>query len=132
MLMAIEDAGIKPEEVSYVNAHGTSTQANEKTETASFKKVFGENAYKIPISSTKSMTGHLLGAAGAIEAVVCVKALQDDFVPPTVGLQVSDPDCDLDYVPNVGRKTELQFALSNSLGFGGHNAALVFKKWRGR
>lgn len=132
MLMAIEDAGIKPEEVSYINAHGTSTQANEKTETASFKKVFGENAYKIPISSTKSMTGHLLGAAGAIEAVVCVKALQDDFVPPTVGLQVSDPDCDLDYVPNVGRKTELQFALSNSLGFGGHNAALVFKKWRGR
>jgi 3-oxoacyl-[acyl-carrier-protein] synthase II len=132
MLMAIEDAGIKPEEVSYINAHGTSTQANEKTETASFKKVFGENAYKIPISSTKSMTGHLLGAAGAIEAVVCVKALQDDFVPPTVGLQVSDPDCDLDYVPNVGRKTEMQFALSNSLGFGGHNAALVFKKWRGR
>lgn len=132
MLMAIEDAGIKPEEVSYINAHGTSTQANEKTETASFKKVFGENAYKIPISSTKSMTGHLLGAAGAIEAVVCVKALQDDFVPPTAGLQVSDPDCDLDYVPNVGRKTELEFALSNSLGFGGHNAALVFKKWRGR
>jgi 3-oxoacyl-[acyl-carrier-protein] synthase II len=129
MVMAIEDAGIKPEDVSYINAHGTSTPANDKTETASIKKIFGENAYKIPISSTKSMTGHLLGAAGAVEAVICVKALQDGFVPPTVGLEVNDPECDLDYVPKVGRKAELQYALSNSLGFGGHNAALVFKKW---
>jgi 3-oxoacyl-[acyl-carrier-protein] synthase II len=129
MVMAIEDAGIKPEDVSYINAHGTSTPANDKTETASIKKIFGENAYKIPISSTKSMTGHLLGAAGAVEAVICVKALQHGFVPPTVGLEVNDPECDLDYVPKVGRKAELQYALSNSLGFGGHNAALVFKKW---
>jgi len=130
--MSIEDAGIKPEEVSYINAHGTSTTLNDRTETAAYKKVFGENAYKIPISSTKSMTGHLLGAAGAVEAIICVKALQDNFVPPTVGLKIQDPECDLDYVPNVGRKAEVNYTLSNSLGFGGHNAAIIFKKWAGR
>lgn len=131
IIMSIEDAGIKPEDISYINAHGTSTQPNDSTETAAIKKVFGENAYKIPVSSTKSMTGHLLGAAGAVEAIICVKALQNNFIPPTVGLQVKDPECDLDYVPNVGRKAEVQYTLSNSLGFGGHNAAIVFKKWVG-
>lgn len=132
MLMSIEDAGIKPSDVSYINAHGTSTHANDSTETVAIKKVFKEDAYKIPVSSTKSMTGHLLGAAGAIEAVICAKALQDGFIPPTVGLEVKDPECDLDYVPNVGRKAELQYALSNSLGFGGHNASILLKKWNGR
>lgn len=132
IIMAIEDAGIKPEEVSYINAHGTSTPANDSTETESIKKVFGEYAYKIPISSTKSMTGHLLGAAGAIEAVICAKALEEGFIPPTAGLEKPDPACDLDYVPKVGRKAELEYALSNSLGFGGHNAAILLKKWSGR
>lgn len=132
MKLAIENAGIKPEEVSYINAHGTSTPANDKTETAAIKKVFGEYAYKIPVSSTKSMTGHLLGAAGAIEAIVSIKAVEEGFIPPTVGLKVPDPECDLDYVPNVGRKSELKYAISNTLGFGGHNATLLFKKWNER
>ncbi|MDD3223175.1 MAG: beta-ketoacyl-ACP synthase II [Clostridium sp.] len=132
ILMSIEDAGIKPSDVSYINAHGTSTQANDSTETNAIKEVFKEDAYKIPISSTKSMTGHLLGAAGAIEAVICVKALQDGFIPPTAGLEVKDPECDLDYVPKVGRKADLKYALSNSLGFGGHNASILLKKWSGR
>lgn len=132
MKLAIEQANIKPEEISYINAHGTSTPANDKTETAAIKKVFGEAAYKIPVSSTKSMTGHLLGAAGAIEAIISIKALEDGFIPPTVGLKVADPECDLDYVPNEGRSAALNYVLSNSLGFGGHNATLVFKKWNER
>lgn len=129
MLLALEEAGIKTNEVSYINAHGTSTGLNDRYETFAIKKAFKEEAYNIPISSTKSMTGHLLGGAGAIEAVICIKALQDGFIPATVGLQVKDEELDLDYVPNEGRNKELKFVLSNSLGFGGHNATLVFKKW---
>ena len=127
--MAIEEAGIDKTEISYINAHGTSTPLNDKYETFAIKKAFGEHAYKIPISSTKSMTGHLLGGAGSIEAIVCVKALKEGFVPATIGLENVDEELDLDYVPNVGRNKELKYALSNSLGFGGHNATLLFKKW---
>lgn len=130
--LAIKDADIKEEEISYINAHGTSTPYNDKFETAAIKGVFGEKAYEIPISSTKSMTGHLLGAAGAIEAIICAKALEEGFVPPTVGLTEKDEECDLDYVPNVGREQELKYVLSNSLGFGGHNAVIVLKKWNER
>jgi 3-oxoacyl-[acyl-carrier-protein] synthase II len=129
MLEAINEGGIKPEEVSYINAHGTSTPLNDKFETAAIKLAFKEAAKDVAISSTKSMTGHLLGAAGAIEGIVCVKALEEGFIPPTIGYQKPDPECDLDYVPNVGRKQELHYALSNSLGFGGHNASLLFKKY---
>jgi len=132
MVMALKDGDVKPEEVSYINAHGTSTPYNDKFETIAIKSAFGEYAYKIPVSSTKSMTGHLLGAAGAIEAIVCAKALEDSFVPPTIGYKVPDEDCDLDYVPNHGRKQELQYAMSNSLGFGGHNATILLKKWDGK
>ncbi len=132
MKLAIKDADIKEEEISYINAHGTSTPYNDKFETAAIKGVFGEKAYEIPISSTKSMTGHLLGAAGAIEAIICAKALEEGFVPPTVGLTEKDEECDLDYVPNVGREQELKYVLSNSLGFGGHNAVIVLKKWNER
>ena len=127
---AMEEAGIKPEEVSYINAHGTSTELNDKFETLAIKKALGDSAYKVPISSTKSMTGHLLGAAGAIEVIICAKALQEGFIPPTIGYETKDEELDLDYVPNVGRKQELEYALTNSLGFGGHNATLLLKKWR--
>ena len=127
---AVQEAGIKLEEVSYINAHGTSTDLNDKFETAAIKGAFGETAYKIPISSTKSMTGHLLGAAGAIEAIICAKALQEGFIPPTIGYETKDEELDLDYVPNVGREQELEYALTNSLGFGGHNATLLLKKWK--
>lgn len=129
MRLAIEDAKIDKSEISYINAHGTSTGLNDKYETIAIKKAFGEYAYKIPVSSTKSMTGHLLGGAGAIEAVACIKALQDGFIPPTIGLENPDDGLDLDYVPKVGRKADLKYALTNSLGFGGHNVTLVFKKW---
>ncbi|MCB2297911.1 beta-ketoacyl-ACP synthase II [Clostridium tagluense] len=132
MVMALEDGDVKAEEVSYINAHGTSTPYNDKFETAAIKSAFGEYAYKIPISSTKSMTGHLLGASGAIEAIVCVKALEESFVPATIGYSVPDEECDLDYVPNVGRKQGLKYAMSNSLGFGGHNATILLKKWDGK
>jgi len=132
MVMALKDASIKAEEVSYINAHGTSTPYNDKFETTAIKVAFGEYAYKVPISSTKSMTGHLLGASGAIEAIVCVKALEEGFVPATIGYKVPDEDCDLDYVPNVGRTQQLKYAMSNSLGFGGHNATILLKKWDGR
>lgn len=125
---ALRDAEIDCSKMSYINAHGTSTHYNDSSETMAIKRVFGDKAKEIPVSSTKSMTGHLLGAAGAIEAVVCVKALQDSFVPATIGYKMPDPECDLDYVPNEGRHQELQYAMSNSLGFGGHNAVLVFKK----
>lgn len=129
MKMAIKEAGIKPEEISYINAHGTGTHYNDKCETTAIKTVFGEHAYKIPVSSTKSMTGHQLGAAGAVEAIICVKALMEGFVPPTIGYKVMDPECDLDCVPNVGRNQDLNYTLSNSLGFGGHNATIIVKKW---
>ncbi len=129
MKQAIDEAGINPEDVSYINAHGTSTALNDKFETAAIKVVFGDDT-KVPISSTKSMTGHLLGAAGAIETIICAKALQDDFIPPTIGYETPDEELDLDYVPNVGRKEKLEYALTNSLGFGGHNATLLLKKWK--
>ncbi len=128
---AIEEAGIKPEDVDYINAHGTSTPANDGGETAAIKLALGEHAKNVAISSSKSMTGHLLGAAGAIEAIVCVKAIEENFAPPTINYETPDEACDLDYVPNVGRSMEIKYALSNSLGFGGHNAVLCFKKWEG-
>lgn len=127
---AIKEAGISPSQVGYINAHGTSTEYNDKFETLAIKKVFGEDT-KVPVSSTKSMTGHLLGAAGAIEAIAIAKALEEGFIPPTVGYTVPDEECDLDYVPNVGRKAEIEYALSNSLGFGGHNGTILLKKWKG-
>jgi len=129
MKRAIEEAQIEASDISYINAHGTSTPYNDKFETLAIKSVFGEDAYKIPISSTKSMIGHLLGAAGAVEAIVCIKSLEEGFIPPTIGLKIQDEDCDLDYVPNVGRTKQLKYALSNSLGFGGHNASILLKKW---
>ena len=128
MDLAVKEAGITPDAVSYINAHGTSTPLNDKYETIAIKTVFGEST-KVPVSSTKSMTGHLLGAAGAIEGIISVKALQEGFIPPTVGYSVADPDCDLDIVPNVGRKADLEYVLSDSLGFGGHNAVILMKKW---
>lgn len=130
MQLAIEEANVSLEEVSYINAHGTSTYYNDKIETLAIKKLFGELAYKVPISSTKSMVGHSLGASGAIEAVVCVNAIKDNFIPPTIGYKVPDEECDLDYVPNVGRSAEVNYTLSNSFGFGGHNATIMFKKWK--
>lgn len=132
MKLAMEEAGITPADIGYINAHGTSTPANDSSETQAIKYAFGDNAKDVAISSTKSMTGHLLGAAGGIEAVACVKALQENFLPPTIGLQVPDEDCDLDYIPNVGKEKEIQYALNNSLGFGGHNAVTLFKKWEGK
>ncbi|RDY23529.1 beta-ketoacyl-[acyl-carrier-protein] synthase II [Romboutsia maritimum] len=129
MSYAIKEAKINENEISYINAHGTSTTYNDLFETIAIKKVFKENAYNIPVSSTKSMTGHLLGAAGAIEAIVCIKALCEGFIPPTIGYENKDELLDLDYVPNVGRNCDLKYAISNSLGFGGHNASLLFKRW---
>lgn len=129
MKMAIEDAELKPEDIGYINAHGTSTDYNDKFETLAIKEVFGEHAYKLAVSSTKSMTGHLLGAAGGVEAIFTVLTLRDSVLPPTINLQTPDPECDLDYVPNVARKQAVQAALSNSLGFGGHNATIVFRKY---
>lgn len=132
MELAIKEGNIDKEEISYINAHGTSTPYNDKFETRAIKKLFGHFAYKIPVSSTKSMTGHLLGAAGAIEAIVCIKSLEEGFIHPTIGLKVKDEECDLDYVPLKGRGMDLKYALSNSLGFGGHNATLLFKRWEGK
>ena len=131
---AMQEAGITPEQVGYINAHGTSTHANDVGETKAIKLAMGEECAKnIPISSTKSMTGHLLGAAGAIEAIACVKALEEGFLPPTINYHTPDEECDLDYIPNVGREAkEAEYALSNSLGFGGHNGVLCFKKWTGK
>ncbi|GAB4325971.1 MAG: beta-ketoacyl-ACP synthase II [Leptolyngbyaceae cyanobacterium] len=127
--LALKDANITPEQVSYINAHGTSTPANDSTETAAIKKALGQHAYQVAISSTKSMTGHLLGGSGGIEAVATVMAIANDRVPPTINLQNPDPDCDLDYVPNTSREQTVTVALSNSFGFGGHNVTLVFKKF---
>lgn len=128
MKMAIEEAGICPDAIDYINAHGTSTRYNDQFETYAIKALFGEDT-KVAVSSTKSMTGHLLGAAGGVEAIAIAKALQEDYVPPTIGYKVPDETCDLDYVPNVGRSQKVHYAMSNSLGFGGHNATLVMKKW---
>lgn len=129
MIDAINEGNIDYSQVSYINAHGTSTPYNDLFETRAIKKVFKESAKNIPISSTKSMTGHLLGAAGAVESIVCIKALEEGYIPPTIGYKESDEELDLDYVPNTGRKSELKYAINNSLGFGGHNASLLFKKW---
>jgi 3-oxoacyl-[acyl-carrier-protein] synthase II len=126
---AIADAGMRPEDIQYVNAHGTSTQLNDKGETASIKACFGDHAYKLKVNSTKSMVGHMLGAAAAIEAIVCVKSIQTGILHPTINLANPDPDCDLDYVPNTKQSYEVTNALSNSLGFGGHNSAIVIKKY---
>lgn len=131
MKMAIEDARLTPAEVGYINAHGTSTDYNDKFETLAIKEVFGEHAYKVPVSSTKSMTGHLLGAAGGVEAIFAVMAIKDSILPPTINLETPDPECDLDYVPNQARKQEVNVAISNSLGFGGHNATIAFRKYEG-
>lgn len=129
MELALKDAGLKPEEVDYINAHGTSTPLNDAAETKAIKRTFGEHAYKLMVSSTKSMTGHLLGGAGGLEAVLTVKALETSIVPPTINYEEPDPECDLDYVPNQARKADIKIALSNAFGFGGTNACLVFKKW---
>ncbi|MFD1779667.1 beta-ketoacyl-ACP synthase II [Fredinandcohnia salidurans] len=130
MRQAIADAGLNPSDVDYINAHGTSTDYNDKFETAAIKEVLGEHAYKVAISSTKSMTGHLLGAAGGVEAIFSVLAIKEGIIPPTINYETPDPDCDLDYVPNKARQQEVNVALSNSLGFGGHNATILFKKYQ--
>jgi len=129
---ALEDATLGPTDIDYINAHGTSTQLNDRSETAAIKTVFGEHAYKIPVSSTKSMTGHLLGASGALEAVLSVKSILNSIVPPTINYETPDPDCDLDYVPNTPRRAQVQRVMSNSFGFGGHNAALILSQFKDR
>ncbi len=129
--MAMKDAGINPEDISYVNAHGTSTKFNDEFETMAIKSSLGDRAYKVPVSSTKSMTGHLLGAAGGVEAIVAVKTIMEGKIPPTINYETPDPLCDLDYVPNTARDMEVQAALSNSFGFGGTNGCLIFKKFTG-
>jgi 3-oxoacyl-[acyl-carrier-protein] synthase II len=129
MKLALEDGELKPEDIDYINAHGTSTEYNDKFETMAIKEVFKDHAYKLAVSSTKSMTGHLLGAAGGIEAIFTVLAIKEGILPPTMNYETPDPECDLDYVPNKARKKEIKAALSNSLGFGGHNATLAFKKY---
>jgi 3-oxoacyl-[acyl-carrier-protein] synthase II len=131
MTAALEDAGIAPADLGYINAHGTSTPANDSTETAAIKLAFGDAAYDIPVSSTKSMTGHLLGAAGAIESVACLLALRDGVIPPTINYETPDPECDLDYVPNSPRTADISTAMTNSFGFGGHNVSLVFGRYKG-
>ncbi len=129
MVLALKKAGLRPEDVDYINAHGTSTPLNDKTETLAIKTVFGERAYDVPVSSTKSMIGHLIGAAGAVEAVASIQTLVTGMIHPTINYEFPDPECDLDYVPNTPRRADVKVVLSNSFGFGGHNAALVFKKY---
>lgn len=131
MSNAIKDAGIKPEDVDYINAHGTSTQPNDRIESLAIKRLFGDHARKVPVSSTKSMIGHLLGAAGAVEAGIAALVVQRGVIPPTINYETPDPDCDLDYVPNKMRKADVRYALSNSFGFGGTNASLLFKRYEG-
>lgn len=131
MQLALEDAALTINDIGYINAHGTSTPLNDKSETAAIKTVFGEQAYQIPVSSTKSMTGHLLGASGAVEAVFCINAIRDEVLPPTINYRTPDPQCDLDYVPNEARKASPRHVMSNSFGFGGHNATLVISRFDG-
>jgi 3-oxoacyl-[acyl-carrier-protein] synthase II len=129
MRRALQKAGLRPDQVDYINAHGTSTPYNDRTETQAIKACFGNHAYRLAISSTKSMTGHTLGAAGGVEAVVCIMAIQTGIIPPTINLHHPDPDCDLDYVPNEARQATVNVAMTNSMGFGGHNACLIFKRY---
>ena len=129
MRRALQKAGLRPDQVDYINAHGTSTPYNDRTETQAIKACFGDHAYRLAISSTKSMTGHTLGAAGGVEAVVCVMAIQTGIIPPTINLHHPDPECDLDYVPNEAREATVNVAMTNSMGFGGHNACLIFKRY---
>jgi len=131
MQVALDRAGLTATEIDYINAHGTSTPLNDKVETMAIKTVFGDSAYHIPISSTKSMVGHLIGAAGAVEAAVCIMVIQNAIIPPTINLTNPDPDCDLDYVPNIARRAKVTTALSSSFGFGGHNSVLVFRQYSG-
>jgi 3-oxoacyl-[acyl-carrier-protein] synthase II len=130
MQQALQDGGINPEEIDYINAHGTATPANDAAETKAVKKLLGDRAGKVPVSASKSMIGHCLGAAGALEAVATVLAVRDDRIPPTIHYQTPDPECDLDYVPNQAREAVVKAALSNSFAFGGNNTALVFGKWK--
>ena len=130
MRQAIESANLKPADVDYINAHGTSTAMNDKSETDAIKGVFGEGAHAVAISSTKSMTGHLLGAAGAMESAICAMSIMNGCIPPTTNLENPDPECDLDYTPNKARHTQVNVAMTNSLGFGGHNASLVFQRYQ--
>jgi beta-ketoacyl-acyl-carrier-protein synthase II len=130
--LALESARVHPEDVNYINAHGTSTPLNDVSETLAIKGAFGDYAYKVPISSTKSMTGHMMGATGALEALFCVQAVRENIIPPTINYQTPDPECDLDYVPNQARPTKVDIAISNAFGFGGHNAVLVVKKYVGK
>lgn len=129
MAQALADGGVLPEQVDYINAHGTSTRLNDAGETAAIKAVFGDHARHLAVSSTKSMTGHMLGAAGAVEAIFTAMALKDGFLPATIGYEVPDPECDLDVVPGQGRQVNIRYAMSNSLGFGGHNGSILLKKW---
>jgi 3-oxoacyl-[acyl-carrier-protein] synthase II len=129
MLKAIKDAGIEASEIDYINAHGTSTPVGDKSETSAIKMALGEHAYKVAVSSTKSMTGHLLGAAGGVEAVICGLTIKNSLIAPTINLVNQDPECDLDYVPNVARQADVTIAMSNSFGFGGHNATIILKKF---
>jgi len=129
MQQALADANLQPEDIDYINAHGTSTPLNDKSETLAIKNAFGEQAYNVPISSTKSVTGHLLGAAGAVEAVYSIMAINNNFIPPTINLHTPDPDCDLDYTPQTGKEHEIRRVMSNSFGFGGHNAVLIFGEY---
>ena len=131
MQVALDRAGLDTTEIDYINAHGTSTPLNDKVETMAIKTVFGDSAYHIPISSTKSMVGHLIGAAGAVEAAVCIMVIQNAIIPPTINLTTPDPDCDLDYVPNIARRAKVTTALSSSFGFGGHNSVLIFRQYSG-
>lgn len=129
MINALNDAKIKPSDIDYINAHGTSTSMNDKCETAAVKTTFGEHAYTLAMSSIKGATGHLLGAAGGVEAIACIKSITDNYLPPTIGYKEKDEECDLDIVPNVGRKSKVNYAMSNSLGFGGHNSSIIFKRY---
>ncbi|HDL90119.1 MAG TPA: beta-ketoacyl-[acyl-carrier-protein] synthase II [Thermodesulforhabdus norvegica] len=129
MQMALDDAGLKPEDIDYINAHGTSTDLNDKYETAAIKQVFGDHAYRLAVSSTKSMTGHLLGAAGGVEAAYTVLTVKNKIIPPTINYETPDPDCDLDYVPNKARRVDVKIAMSNSFGFGGTNAVVIMREW---
>ncbi len=129
MKMALRKAGLEPKDIDYINAHGTSTQLNDKIETMAIKSVFGDEAAKTPISSTKSMVGHLLGAAGALESAICIQVIRHGIIPPTINYTTPDPECDLDYVPNQAREVKVSAALTNSFGFGGHNSVLLFQEF---